>query len=302
MIWFIAGIIAMIATIVLIFMKERIAVAAFAIAVALFVVSVIGIVPTGYTGILTTFGKVSDRTLESGLNIVAPWQSVTTMDNREQKIKFELDAFSSDIQLVTITGSVNYSIDKTTAMELYRSVGLEYADIVISPQISEDTKTVIGHYTAEGLIENRVLLPDEMLTSLRKDLSGYGLNITTVAIENIDFSDAFEQAVEAKQVATQTKLRAQTEQEQQTMEAEQAAERLVIAAQADSDVAKIQADAEAYAITTKATAQAEANSAIAKSITPDFIKYTQIVNWNGILPNTVVGADSTALPIVGVNQ
>lgn len=300
---FVLGCIALIAAAVILVSKffdgfKWLSLIPFIVAILCFVFSVIAIVPTGYTGILVTMGKVSDYTLDSGLNTVLPWQNVVLMDNREQKIPFNASAFSSDIQEVDLTGSVIFSIDKTTAMDLYRNVGTNYAEIIIHPQINEDVKAIISKYTAEGLIGQRALLSAEILEMLRNDLSTYGLNIISVAIENIDFTDAFEQAVEAKQVATQTKQRAQTEQEQATMEAEQAAERRRIAAQADADVAKINADAAAYAIKAEAEAQASANELIANSLTESLIEYTQVSNWDGKLPTTVVSSDVGSLPII----
>lgn len=86
-------------------------------------------VPTGYTGILTTFGKVEDNTLDAGLHIIKPTQKVVLIDNRERKDLFEVEAFSSDIQQVAIEGSVNYMIDQDTAMVLYREVGVGYNEV-----------------------------------------------------------------------------------------------------------------------------------------------------------------------------
>lgn len=269
------------------------------VAVVLLLVSGFTSVPTGYTGIVTTFGHVEDVTLEAGFHMKAPWQSVVTMDNREQRVKFNFEAFSSDIQQVQVSGSINFSIDKATAMTLYRNVGTSYADTLITPRLYENTKSVFSRYTAESLVESRTTLSGEILGMMKKDLSGYGLNIISVAIENIDFTDAFTDAVEAKQVATQTYQRALTEEQQKTMEAEQAAQRQKIAAQAQADVAKIEADAEAYAITARAEAQAQANAKIAESLTRELIDYVQAQLWNGQLPTTFVGSDS-ALPVINV--
>ena len=130
------------------------------------------------------------------------------------------------------------------------------------------------------------------------DVENFGIDIANVAIENIDFSDSFTDAIEAKQVATQELQRAQTQQQQANLEAS-AAERQRIAAQAEADVAKIAADAEAYAISAKAAAEAEANAMIADSLTDALIDYTQAQNWNGELPDTYVGA-SDALPVLNV--
>lgn len=259
--------------------------------------SCISYVPTGYTGIVTTFGKVHNETLDAGINFHAPWDNVIKMDNREQRTTFTLEAFSKDIQQVGVQGSVNYNIDKVTAMNLYRDVGIEYPTILIGPRIQEDVKIVIAKYTAENLIENRQVMSDTIFELLKTELAPKGINMISLAIENVDFTDVFEAAVEAKQVATQEKQRAQTLQEQQTMEEEQKAERARIAAQAEADVKKIEADAEAYAIRAKAEAEAEANKKLNSSLTSELIEYNKILHWDGQLPKFTGGT----VPIVNFN-
>lgn len=277
--------------------KRLIRTTATVVALLLLVVSCVTYVPTGYTGIVTTFGKVHDTTLDAGISFKAPWDNVIRMDNREQRFSFELEAFSKDIQEVDLKGSVNLNIDKSTAMNLYREVGTDYINVLIAPRVQEDIKIVIARYTAETLVENRQVASDAMYDLLKEELAAKGINVISIAIENLDFSDTFESAVEAKQVATQEKQRAKTQQEQQTMEAEQAAARKKIEAEAAAEVVRIQADAAAYEIKMKADAEAEANEKIAATVTEELIDYTQALNWNGKLPSTYIGSGS-AIPVI----
>ena len=270
------------------------------LAIILIVLSCISYVPTGYTGIVTTFGKVHANTLDAGINFHAPWDNVITMDNREQRATFQLEAFSKDIQQVDIQGSINYNIDKATAMNLYKDVGIEYVTILVAPRIQEDVKIVIARYTAENLISSRQEAANVIEALIRDELTPKGINVISFAVENIDFTDAFETAVEAKQVATQEKQRAQTQQEQATMEAEQAAKRKKIEAEAAAEVAKVQADADAYAVEVKASAEAEANKKINQSLTSDLVEYKQILQWNGELPQFVGGGSS--IPILNIGE
>ena len=256
----------------------------------LVILSMVTLVPTGYTGIKTTFGKVEDSTLSSGINFKLPWQNVINMDNREQRSAFTMAAFSKDIQQVDVQGSINLNIDKTTAMNLYKDVGVNYMDILVQPRVLEDVKIIIAKYQAESLIENRQKCSDSIYDLLKQELAEKGINVISFAIENIDFTDAFEAAVEAKQVATQEKLKAQTEQERQTMEMQQKAERDRIQAQAAADVQKIDADAKAYAVKVEAEAQAEANEKVAATLSEPLIKYNTVNQWDGKLP--VVSGDS----------
>lgn len=269
--------------------------AAIIISAVLLTLSCIAIVPTGYTGILTTFGRVEDRTISSGFNFIAPWQQIVKMDNRTQKVQLSTSAFSSDIQQVDVAMSVNYCIDQETAQELYRTVGTNYYDNVMFPRIQENTKAVFAAYSAENLIAKRDNLSDQIAEAMSKDLKRYGITIVSIAIEDIDFTDAFTNAVEAKQVAAQNKLTAQTEQEQKTMEERATAERAKIAAQADADKAIIAANADLEVVKVQAEAalyagekEAEMNKRISESLTGELTDYYWIKQWDGKLPTTVL--------------
>jgi len=253
--------------------------------------SCISYVPTGHTGIVTTFGKVHNETRDAGLAIHAPWENIIKMDNREQRVPFSLQAFSRDIQQVDIQGSINININKPTAMILYREVGTDYVNIFVTPRIQEDVKIVIARYTAENLIENRQAASDAIYELIKTELTDKGINVISLALENVDFTDAFEAAVEAKQVATQEKQRAQTEQERMTMEEEAAGKRAVIIANAEAEKAKIAAQAELEVVKIQAEAalyagekEAEMNKRISESLTDGLINYYWIKQWNGKLP------------------
>lgn len=260
----------------------------------------VAIVPTGYTGILTTFGKVEDRTISSGAHIKLPWQRIVRMDNRTQKVFIETAAFSSDIQQVDIQMSVNFQINQDTAKELYRTVGTKYYDSIIYPRILENTKAVFSRYSAENLVAKRDTLSDQIAELTGGDMQSYGVLIVNIAIEDIDFTDAFTNAVEAKQVAAQNKLTAETQQAQKTMEEKAAAERAlivanaeaekaIIAANADLEVVKVQAEAALYA----GEKEAEMNKRISESLTGNLIRYYWIKEWDGKLPGTMLGADAS---------
>ena len=251
-------------------------------------------VPTGYTAIVTTFGKVEDYTLEAGFHFKSPIQNVVLMDNRIQKVSFTTEAFSSDIQQVDVAGSINFSIDKQTAMRLYSGIGVNYFENLLHPRLLEKIKSVISAYTSEELIGKRDMLSDTIVEELRLEMQDYGITIASVNLEDIDFTDAFTDAIEAKQVATQRALQAKVEQEQKTMEAEAAAERQKIDAQAAAEVARIQAEAAQYA----GEKEAEMNRKLAESLTNDLVRYYLVQKWDGAMPRFMTSAtDSLMLDI-----
>ena len=242
-------------------------------------------VPTGHTGVITTFGKVADYTLDAGIHFKAPWQRVVKMDNRVQKHSVELSCFSSDIQEVKVNYTLNYQISKTNAMTIYGTIGKEYFDTVITPNISEAVKVASAKYTAESLINDRGKLATDIETNLVSLLTPYNIEVVGTSIEDIDFTDAFTNAVEAKQVAQQDKLKAQTVAEQKVIEANAAAE-----------VKKINVDAEAYEIQVRADAEAEANKKINASLSQNLIDYTRAQRWDGKYP-TYFGGEGALIDL-----
>lgn len=258
-------------------------------------------VPTGHVGIITSFGRVEETaTLDAGFHFKGPTQRIIPMDLRQRKWTYTLSAFSSDIQQVDIICAVTFNINKDSAIDLYKDVGTSYSEILVHPRVSERTKSTFSKYSAENLVSERDALSTKICENLRAEMLVYGINIISVSIEDIDFTDAFTDAVEAKQVAEQTMLRVQTEQTQQINVERAEAERRIIAAQANAEVAQTNADAAAYTIRVQAEAQAEANQVIAASLTNELINYQKINKWNGTVP-TIQGIE-TIYPIVDLPE
>lgn len=293
MMFFIAGVIILVigiaACAVLFSKKKASAIGALIVGIILGVFlissSCVASVPTGHTGVVTTFGRVENYTLDSGLHFVLPWQNVVKMDNRVQKETADLSCFSSDIQEVSMVYTVNFQIKKSDAMTIYSTIGTDYYNTVIAPSIAESVKIVTARYNAEEIIGRR----SELATAIEQDLADklihYNIELVSTSIEDMDFTDAFTNAVEEKQVAQQNKLRAETEAEQK-----------VIEAQAEAEIKKTKAEAEAYEITTRAEAEAEANSLISESLTDELINYTYIEKWDGQLP-TFVSGENGMVPV-----
>lgn len=302
MILFVIGILALVfGTIGVIIIEEELTskiIIPIILGILLIFLSCFEIVPTGNTGIVTTFGKIENITLDAGVHFMSPWKKVINMDNRTQKQSIEMACFSSDIQEVNVTYTVNYQINKANAQEIYRTIGTEYFDKIVMPKALEAVKSVFAKYTAEDLIASRSSLSKEIEALLVETLEAQNIQITATSIENIDFTDAFTNAVEAKQVAEQNKLKAKTEQDQQTLEAKAAAERQVVKAQADADsailaakadaeVAKISADSAEYQGKKEAAVLSQIGEQLERY--SNLIKYKNIEKWDGKLPTTTLG-------------
>ena len=268
--------------------KGAVTAAAAVVGAGLLALSCVTTVPTGHTGVVTTFGRVENYTLDAGVHMVKPWQQVVKMDNRVQKQTVKLACFSSDIQEVNMAYTINYQIRKADAMTLYSTVGVAYYDTVVSPNIAEAVKVATARYTAEELVGMRDELANAIELILSEKLEQYNIEVVSTSIEDMDFTDAFTDAVEAKQVAQQNKLKAQTEAEQRVIEANAAAE-----------VKKVQADASAYEVLARAEAEAKANREIAESLTETLIDYNYARSWDGKLPAIMSGKDGAVIVSAG---
>lgn len=244
------------------------------------------VIPEGNVGIVTRMGAARDNYINPGPYFKTPIDSVYNMSIQSNFYTVDLVAFSSDMQQVATRTTVRYALNKEDSVRVYKAIGRNYEEKLIPPNVQEAVKNVFGHYTAENLVAKRGQVSDEVKTELTNMLLDNGLTVQDVSIENMDFSDAFENAIEAKQVATQEKLKAQTQQEQQTIVAKAEAERqkiaaqveaekIMIAAQAESDAKKLAADAEAYRL--------QQESAY---ITDAIIQKEMIQKWNGKIPVT----------------
>jgi prohibitin 2 len=231
-------------------------------------------VPAGNVGVVTNFGSVQSGTLEPGLHIVIPIvQNVAIIDTRVQPHQFqEIDAASAEYQTVKLTGVMNYHVDGQFASDLYQRVGTDFASKVIDPAFNDFIKTVVPAYKVDQILGARDEIRSKAKDALAANLAQYHIIVDDIYIANISFSDAFQQAIEAKQVAQQ---QVQTETQilaQKKIQADQA----VAQAQGQADSNVKLAEGQAAATIALANGQATANKALAASLSDQILQYQYI--------------------------
>ncbi len=254
-------------------MKKKLPVAIVIGAVVALLVLIVGlncftIVQAGHTGVVVTLGKVNNNVLQEGLHFKIPFvQQVVMIDNRITKLEVSTEAFSKDLQTVATTLAINYRVDTSKSYSIYKNIGKDYETVLVTPAVNEVLKATTALYTAEESVTNRSLISEGLVTGLNEKLNEIGLYITDVNIVNYDFSEAYINAIEEKQVAQQKLLKAETEKQTVITNAE----------------------AEAEALKIKAQAEAEANAIVAASITDALVDYNKIEKWDGELPQVTGG-------------
>ena len=234
-------------------------------------------VPTGYVGVKTHFGKVQSTMLNEGLNIKIPYiEKIVLIDCRTQKIDVSSEGSTKDMQTVNISISVNYNVNRETANNLYKEVGTDYVNIIINPALLESIKSSIAQYTAEELITKRAEVSNNIEKAIIDKIANRGFNVTEFNITNIDFSEEYDRAIETKAVKQQEVATAQAELEKQKIQNEKE----ISEAEKDAKVMELQNN------------QITENTLKLKELE---IKQKMIEKWNGTLPSTMLGEDSSAL-------
>lgn len=258
-----------------------------AVLVIIIFVTSLAIVPAGSTGVITTFGKVSENTYSEGFHLKIPLaQELVIVSNKIQVYEADASAVSKDLQTVSSKIAVNFRVKADSSAEIYKNIGPDYKTVILMPAVQESMKAVSAKYTAEELITERNKVGEEIKDQLSEKVNDYGIQIEKFNIVNFEFSEEFNAAIEQKQVAEQNKLKAETEKEQKRIEAEAEAQKI-----------KINAEAKAAAIKTEADAQAEANKLLSESLSQALINYQTIEKWDGKLPQVA----SSANPIVALD-
>lgn len=229
-------------------------------------------VQTGQVAVVKHLGKI--KTVRDAGTYYDFWMTndYTKYNTKVQELTIEDMAYSSDAQQMTLAIKFQYQIMPDKVKDIATHYGsLSSLEARIRPVIIEKVKSMLSKHTAMNIIEKRsTLSPDaeELVKSALGD--EYYINVVSVAITNIDFSDQFESAVEEKMIAEQNKLKADYENE--------------------TKVAKAEADAKAKIVSAEATAKA--NELLEKSLTDKILQEMYINKWDGKLPQVVTDGDT----------
>ena len=259
-------------------------------------------VETGCTGVRVYLGSVQETSFDAGFHFKLPFvEKVVEVNNKVQKVEVDAASTSKDLQSVNSTLAINYHLAKESSIEMYKNVGLTYADTILQPAIQEATKSVMAQYRAEELIQRRGEVSIAIQEAITEKVSDYGIIIDEFNITNFGFSQAFDDAIEQKLVAEQNKIKAATENEQRVAAAEADAKEAEARAQGEANAKIIAAEADAQATLTKAEAQAEANKKLEESLTPEVLEQKKIDKWNGQYPTVITSGEGSDL-ILDINK
>lgn len=205
-------------------------------------------------------------------------ESYQKYDAKVQNIDIATAAYSSDAQTMDIQMTLQYQIMPDKVMDIVKQYGsLEMLQSRLQSIAIERAKAMLSSKKAMDIIQDRAAMSPSVEQSIRTAIDeSYFVNVTAVVLTNIDFSDAFELAVEEKMIAEQNKLKAEYENETK-----------IALAEADAKAKLVEAEAAAQAKLVEAEAEQKANDMLEQSITSKILQKTYLDKWDGKLPSVM---------------
>lgn len=236
------------------------------------------VVPAGHVGVVDFFGRVSDRTLKPGVNLVNPLARVFKFSVKTQELKEEMDVPSKEGLTVTLEVSCLFHLDPEKAALIYKSVGPNYVEVILQPQFRSVARGVTAAFEAKALYTSeREALAHLFQRDLERLVGPRGIAIEATPLRQVSLPQGLRGAIEQK---------LQAEQESQRMEfvltkERQEADRKRIEAQGISDFQNI----------------------VAKGISPELLRWKGIEATEKLAssPNAkivVIGGGDDGLPLI----
>jgi regulator of protease activity HflC (stomatin/prohibitin superfamily) len=257
----------------------------------------------GHIGIVKRFSEAKEQ-VNPGLHFKVPFiDSVEEIEVRTRKNEEKMASSTKEQMPVTISVSVNWTVDKSAALELFKQYGglSQFEGRILDPRFRSATKDVIPRFDAEKLIQDRASAIQAIEANLIEEMKDFPVTVDNIQIENIQLPQKYLTSIETKQ--TEKNLAAAEEHKLARQQLE--AQRGVNTAKAKADGINLVAIAEAESIRIKGLAEAEAITAKAKALgnNPLIIKLTEAQNWDGKLPATMLGGGNMPiLDLRGTNK
>jgi len=250
----------------------------------------------GHVGIVKRFSEAQSQ-VPPGLHFKVPLiDSVEEIEVRTRKNEEKMASSTEEQMPVTIVVSVNWTVEKSAALELFRQYGglSQFEQRILDPRFRSATKDVIPKFAAEQLIQDRASAIQLIERNLIEEMKSFPVTVDNIQIENIELPAKYIASIETKQTEKNLADAEKHKLARQNLEAQ----RGVNTAKAKADGINLVAIAEAESIRIKGLAEAEAITAKAKALgnNPLIIKLTEAQNWDGKLPATILGSGN--MPIL----
>ena len=162
------------------------------------------VIPAGHTGVIDFLGNVSDETLKPGVSLVNPMAKIEKMSIKTQELKEMMSVPSKEGLSVNLEISLLFKLNSDMANEIYKTVGPDYAEIILVPQFRSVVRGVTARYEAKALYTaSREKLAGEILDELGKLVGPRGITVEQAPLRQIQLPARLTQSIEEKLQAEQ---------------------------------------------------------------------------------------------------
>lgn len=254
--------------------------------VALILLFNLHIIPTGYTGVKTTFGQIEENPVPSGrLIFTIPFvEHISRVNNKQQDYKVSDQIWGETDDKTPVYAKdviVTYQIAADRSSWIYANVTDYTKNLITDSLVASAVKSAMVQLSP-GDVTNRAKIEpliQEMLAESLSDKYGEGtIYVNKVIVNDMDFESAYNDAIQAKSIAAQEQAKAEI-----------VNQTAIAKAEADKRVSVLNAEAKAEQVRIAAEAEAEANRLIRESLTEELIELKKIEAWDGKLPGVYGG-------------
>ncbi len=271
------------------------------------------IIKPGETGVKRRLGKLSNQSYEPGIKVFNPFLSrILIVPLKTVNLAVKLPLPSREGLTIQSEISILYRIEKQSAPDVIRNIGMDYADVIILPVFRSAAADVTSKFYAKDMHSGeRALIERNIRDAMMEILGPKGFIVENVLLKSISLPQGLSAAIEEKLRAEQeaqrmefTKQREKLEAERKAIAAEGDKQAAIIGAQAQAEVAKLNAEGQAIAIKLEAEAKAKANELLTKTLTQDVLKNNQIEAFKLLSQssNTKIIITDGKTPLIGIPE
>jgi prohibitin 1 len=189
-------------------LSQRIGSLLLAIVILILVYASVAYVPAGHVGVLTLFGRVTGDVLQEGTHFVNPFKINNTMSIRTQELKETASVPSDEGLVMTLDTSLLFRLSPEKAAEVFRTIGPNYVQVVVEPNLRSTIRAVTSQHSANALYTGaREEVAQQINKELVQQLGARGVEVQSVLLRDIQLPQMLKGSIEAKQQAEQDSLR-----------------------------------------------------------------------------------------------
>jgi len=179
------------------------------------------IVPAGHVGVQDFFGRVSDRILSPGINLIAPGTHVVKFSVQTRELKEAASVPTSEGLIVNLDVSLLFRLRPEAAARVYKTIGTRFEGVVIDPQLRSIIRDVTAEYEAKFLYSSsREVVSQNMFKHIQVALVPRGIEAEQVLLRNVQLPPLLTTAIQEKLQAEQQAQRMRFVLDRERQEAE----------------------------------------------------------------------------------